>query len=398
MNDDMETTTRPLFALYVVWHPSNANGGQVADLLRRRFGRDCHRNVAGDSGLSVLYRNQAPAGALAPLPIEWDEAETTTAVVLLDAALVDDRAWTDYVRELAQNTQTRDLTTRLIPVVMEPKGLDLRLEEQALRWDRWKGSHPEREQRLVSSLTYEFSRMLRHRLSLLRRPETAEAPLASYLEKIQVFISHSKHDNDGEAVARRIRNWLHKHSALASFFDVLDIPAGSPFQKVLLHEIETSIVMALHTDSYSCREWCRREVIEAKRRHVPMIVVDCLRDTDQRGIPYMGNVPIVRMNPDQQDRQGRIDAVIECLLAEVFRTYLWRCRVERFKDAYPQVLFTARPPELILLAALQELQGGRDSTIVYPEPLLGTDEARLFQEIAPNVRLRTLKKWLEEIQ
>ena len=197
----MEKTTRPLFALYIVWHPSNENGGKVADLLRRHFGRDRHRSIAGDPGLSVIYRSEIASGALVPLSIDWDEAETTAVVVLVDSTLAGDTAWSSYVRELSRNAQTRGLSARLFPVVMEPGGRELQLDEQALRWDRWEGSNADRERRLVSDLTCEFIRMLRHRL---RGPEAAEAPLADYLEKIQVFISHSKHDNDGEPVARSI--------------------------------------------------------------------------------------------------------------------------------------------------------------------------------------------------
>ncbi len=49
----METTTRPLFVLYVIWHSSYTKGYEVSDLLRRHFGDDRYRNVAGVSGLSV---------------------------------------------------------------------------------------------------------------------------------------------------------------------------------------------------------------------------------------------------------------------------------------------------------------------------------------------------------
>ena len=389
----MEAATRPLFALYAVWHPSNASGAEVADLLRRHFGRDRHRNVAGNPGLSVLYRSEIPRGIVAPLAIDWDEAETTAVVVLVDSALADDSAWSDYVHELSRNAQQRGrLLTRLFPVVMDTGGRDLQLEEQALRWDRWEGSNAEKGQRLVRELTYEFSRMLRHRLRLLRQPQGTDVPLSEYLEKIQVFLSHTKRDDDGEAIARGIRNWLHENIALSSFFDVFDIPAGLSFREVLLHQVETSAVVAVHTDAYSSREWCRREVIEAKRRLVPMIVIDCLRDIDQRSIPYMGNVPVVRMNPD---RQNRIDTVIGCLLDEIFRTYLWRCRVEPFRDAYPNVLFTARPAELLSLAMLPLQQSEAGPAVVYPEPLLGADEARLFAEIAPHVPVLTLTEWME---
>ena len=66
--------------------------------------------------------------------------------------------------------------------------------------------------------------MLRYRLALCSQPKAAEAPLADYLEKIRVFLSHSKHDDDGEPVAQSIRGWLHEHSALSSFFDIWCCP------------------------------------------------------------------------------------------------------------------------------------------------------------------------------
>ena len=209
---------------------------------------------------------------------------------------------------------------------MEPGGRELQLEEQALRWDLWEQSNAEREQRLVRDLTYEFSRMLRHRLDRLRRPKAGEAPLAGYLEKIRVFISHLEHDDDGEPVARSIRDWLHAHSALSSFFDIYDIPAGLSFREVLLHPIETSAVVGTPIRPAS-------GAVERSLSHVPMIVVDCLRNADQRSIPYMGNVPIIRVSPEQQDRVG---AVIECLLDEVFRDLMWRCRTERYRETSPR--------------------------------------------------------------
>ena len=90
LNHAIETTTRPLFALYIVWHPSNENGGKVADLLRRHFGRDRHRSIAGDPGLSVIYRSEIEPGALVPLSIDWDEAEITAVVVLVDSVFARD--------------------------------------------------------------------------------------------------------------------------------------------------------------------------------------------------------------------------------------------------------------------------------------------------------------------
>ena len=77
-----------------------------------------------------------------------------------------------------------------------------------------------------------------------------------------------------------------------------------------------------------------------------MIVVNAMRDVDERGFPYMGNVPIVRMNPN---KTARIEKVIGHLLDEVFKDFLWSCRIALTGDAGSEVLFMPRHPELISL-------------------------------------------------
>ena len=390
----MEITTHPLFALYVMWHPSYREGRKIADQLRKHFGRDLYRSVVEGRGMSVLERSEPLPGARLPLPIDWDDAEFTAVVVLAEGTLVDDSEWASYVRDVAQTAHEKGIPANFFPVTMNRRGLELEVVQQALRWDGWDGSDMDRTRRLMSDLTHEFCRMLRHRLDHTGSTADGEVSLGRYLEKIQVFLSHSKHDDSGESVARSIRDWIHEHSPLASFFDVHDIPPGRPFGDVLLHQIGASgAVVAVHTDSYSSREWCRREVIEAKRRLVPMIVVDCLQDVDPRGMAYLGNVPVVRM---ESGRTGRIAAIASCLLDEIFRTWLWRCRVEPFRLDSPGVLFTARPPELIALAAVPSGTGDSAPAIVYPEPMLSADEERLFKAISPGVRMQTLTDWLEE--
>ena len=152
-------------------------------------------------------------------------------------------------------------------------------------------------------------------------------------------------------------------------------------------------MVSIYTDSYSSREWCRHEVIEAKRMNVPMLVVDCLQTVDERSFPYLGNVPVIRMDPCSRDR---VDQVASLLLDEVFKDFLWRQRVERFRRSHPQVMFTARPPELIALSVLTENDDDGEQLIVYPGPPLGLQETRLFADIVPNVRLHTLVDWLVE--
>jgi len=234
---------------------------------------------------------------------------------------------------------------------------------------------------------------LRHYLAQLKHPTEDEEALLAYLTKVAIFLSHSKHDPDGKRIANLVRDYLYRGEgdSLASFFDVHDIPAGLRFNKVLLQKVKVSAVVAIHTDSYSSREWCRREIIEAKKWNVPLVVANCVTDIDERSFPYMGNVPLIRMDPDKADR---LDYIVRRLLDEVLKDFLWRCRTELVTGkASADVTFLPRPPELISLAALDDLT---TATLVYPDPPIGAEERRLFEVIAPAVRLRSMTEWLAE--
>ena len=147
--------------------------------------------------------------------------------------------------------------------------------------------------------------------------------------------------------------------------------------------------MAIYTDSYSTRDWCKHEVIKAKREQVPMVVVDCLQTIDERAFPYLGNVPVIRMDPDKDT----IPLIIGQLLDEVFKDLLWRCTVEKFHKSFPRITFMARPPELLSLTTLPNTTGNGERFVVYPDPPMSTDELELFSSVDHNLSLLNLTLW-----
>ena len=213
------------------------------------------------------------------------------------------------------------------------------------------------------------------------------------MEKIQTFVSYSRNDEHGKEIAAAVRSWLHRNSALASFLDVYDIPAGLPFHEVIEHHIGRSVFLAIRTDSYSSREWCHREVMVAKRAEVPMLVVECLHAGEERAFPYLGNVPVVRMDPVEKDR---LPGIAGCLLDEVLADLLWRCRVELLPERRSDMVFMARPPELISLAT-SGIKEEKRRVVVYPDPPLDQEELRLLRTIRSDLRLRTMTQWLAEV-
>lgn len=390
----MPASTRPFLVVYVVWHPAFAGGRTIAKKLYDHYRRELYENVAGGAGLSVLYRCEPDPVSRAPIRIDLEEGETAATVLLFDANFAGDPAYVAWARELMDRTDAAGFQARVFPVAIDDTLTKLGIAQQAVRWDRWNTvTEEQRLRRLTSDLTYQFTRMLRAYLERLRRPDEEDAALEQYLRKVQIFLSHSKRDPDGERIAKLIRDALFQGDGLATFFDVHDIPTGVRFDRVILQQVRVSAVVAIHTDSYSSREWCRREIIEAKRWNVPLVVANCIADADERGFPYMGNVPVVRMDPHVT---GRIDNIVARLLDEVLKDFLWRCRTELVRATTPgHVVFLPRPPELISLAGLED-HADADVTLVYPDPPLGSEENRLFEVIAPRVRLRSLTEWLAE--
>lgn len=368
----------------------------MAKRLYDHYRRELFDNVAGGTGLGVFYRFEPTAETGAPIAIDLEEAETTAIILLFDETFAGDEAYMAWAREYIQRTDEAGLRARVFPVAIDGALTRTGFLQQAARWDLWASlSEPDRTVRLLSDLTYQFSRMLRSYLERLKHPDEDNAALEHYLRKVQVFLSHSKRDSDGERIAKLVRQAIFDGEGLTSFFDVRDIPTGVRFDRAILQQVRVSAVVAIHTDSFSSREWCRREIIEAKRWNVPLVIANCIADADERGFPYMGNVPLVRMDPAAADR---IDRIVARLLDEVLKDFVWRCRVELAKALeHDGVVFLPRPPELISLASLED-HADADVTLVYPDPPLGSEEQRLFEIIAPKVLLRSLTEWLAEVE
>ncbi|MEI7610322.1 MAG: toll/interleukin-1 receptor domain-containing protein [Rhodospirillaceae bacterium] len=298
-------STRPFLAITVVWHPSFADGEVIAEQVFRHFGRDALQSVSGGVGVSVPFRYQPPSGGLVPIPVAIDESKTAAILILADTNLIGNPAWVSYVEDIVDACDKSDLRARPFLVSVDAKAVSMSPKVgriNFLRWDNWAGGADHKTSRLISDLTYQCCRMLRAWLSQMAGRRACRDAFADYLSNIQLFLSHSKRDDDeaGETIALAIRDHLHASSGYDSFFDVHDIPPGISWADVIHHNVRRSAFLAIHTDSYSTREWCRREVIEAKRTGVPMVVAHAVTDREERSFPYLGNVPVVRMAHDQE--------------------------------------------------------------------------------------------------
>ena len=382
----MTDLRRPLLVLHVVWHPASGRDG-VAEAIRAHFGRDRFATIAGRMGMSVAFRSVGTAVGAPPAPVDFTASDINIVVVLAGDEMANDEGWQGYVANMIGQARIDGFRHRVFPVTVSRSGVDVAGGLQAIRWDTWEGDDDERRSRLMFELTLELSVMLEGYHQHQRAPDI-QYSVGTLPDLLRVFLSHSKHDDVGEASAKAVRDWLHRNSRLSSFLDIVNVPPGHSFVEVLTAQVQRSAVIVLYSDTFSAREWCRREVLLAKQSDVPMVVAVCLQSGDERGFPYLGNMPIM---PLGDGGEYATQALISRLFDEVLRHALWRCRTAPLRRTHADILFTPRPPELLTIAPLRTADAP-PSLIVYADPPLGVDEERLLEGSTPPVQ--SFGEWL----
>lgn len=204
-------------------------------------------------------------------------------------------------------------------------------------------------------------------------------------EKLKLFISHSKKDRDqiGRIRAEELRDYLGAHSKLDSFFDANDIPDGQEFGDIIKENVGKSLFVLIHSDTYSDREWCRKEILECKYQQVPAIRVELFSKGCCRLFPYMANIPCIRFSDNWNE-----------IIALMLRTALdWRYQkaylknLKNLNEIYKDSHFGIEPtiPELISIHHNHK----EDDIILYPEPPVGLEELEVLNESFENKRFIT---------
>ena len=126
-------------------------------------------------------------------------------------------------------------------------------------------------------------------------------------------------------------------------------------------------------------------MVDAKRERMPTILVDRLYTGDERAIPHLGNVPVVRMDPVAKDRLPKITGELGRCTPDPRRCRWGEASPERWLDTH----FAALPAELVSTATPSVKQGIR-RIVVYPDPPFDSAELRLLVATWSALRIRLL--------
>lgn len=373
--------------MYVVWHPDSNPAEELAHALFRHVCQDPENPLEWGLQIPVRFRSK-PGGdeQRLPAPIPLDEsdpasAQYTAIVVLVDLKMLLDRKnWGPYVAQLSHQCDTAASPHRLFPVMVS-EGAH-KLDPTIAREQFIRIPDDQAQPAFLNRVTHELCRLI------LNKPRVNGGMNSGMgAAPVKVFLSHAK--RDGKVIAESIRDYIGGNMQMKSFFDAVDIPAGSKWADVLDESTELAL-LAIHTDAYATRPWCQREVLNAKERGTPVVVLNALNAGEKRSFPYLGNTPTVRW---QSNDPSRFEQALGVLLKEVLRNTFFKNRLQALFNLYqfptkPVVL--ANHPELLTALHLCEEGGWQPGElIIYPDPPIASEELARLMALEPKVRLIT---------
>lgn len=286
-------------------------------------------------------------------------ADKVVVLLLVDLCMFNSSAWANYINELVNDEKNG--VVKVLPVALCQYAFGINHELGKQQYIRLKNFN-------IRDCWKEF---------LIRFYDDLIRTLCKSQEKLQIFISHTKKDEDcmGIEKANELKAYLRADTKLNSFYDANDILDGYSFGDQIKENLKKSLLIILETSTYSDREWCRIEAIVGKENYVPTVVVSLFNGMIPRTFPYLGNTPKIRFDTNW-------DEVICLLLRTALDKYYEERYLENFSQANSKVI--PMMPEFINIGKVDGV-----NQILYPEPPLGNEELEVVKRQFPTITFNT---------
>lgn len=379
--------------IYVVWHPNSPVCKEIAEELYSTFCRDYKNPLSRGIGIPVYFRNVISEGNK-PLNIDLKNAEKNAIVLLIDEEYFLDENFKKYTEEIAGKI---DDNNRIFPVSLFDKAYSIGCNLSTLQFTDGtkffdKKLNFEKKKHVAKAIRKIKTELLHDcsRLILDFHPKQNDRENDRIGSPVKLFLSHAK--KDGEITTIKFKKFIEDNLKLDVFFDTVDIANGYDFAEQFKQEIKHSALVVFHTDEYSNREWCRREVLIAKKYKSPIVVVHNIIEGEKRAFPYLGNMPTIVIAKDEILGFYKI---VNLTLYQVLNNLYQSRLLEHYRSIHNlennEIKILTSPPELFNFLDIKEYKNGLEKKLImlYPDPPLGIEELNILNELDEDVEFTT---------
>ncbi|MDY8045216.1 TIR domain-containing protein [Paenibacillus polymyxa] len=352
--------------IYIVWHPTFDDGIKYARSFYTLFNRDINDPLSRGIGIPLYFRT-----GNVPLDIDTSKSEHTAVVLLVNDEMVIDDTWKEYINGVVDKIQNSK--SIIYPVALTENSFSVSSKLPNKNFIRL---FTEREplRYLQSMLTHELCRLLfdKERINDISDSTAFQSP-----PPLKMFISHAK--EDGVDTAKQLSDFIQSSTPLKTFFDANDIAIGYDFPQEIEANIQNSVLLVIHSDKYSSREWCRKEIIIAKKYNRPIIVINFFDEGEDRSFPYMANLKNIRINNISDNMSQEFERIFHVTLKETLRFKYHQLYIKylalKYKLDISENAIMSYPPELLSLVFMKDI---KHNLTIYPDPPLGDEEIQLI--------------------
>lgn len=387
----MSKIQQPL-SIYFIWNPVNESFVRpIVNYCTDLLSRDIDKPFSRSMNLPIFFRTSISKNI--PVSIE-KTSQKMILFVFLSKEIIADYNWLKYIEELPSNDDVH-----IIPIAIDSMAFKVRgtLENK----NQIRSYEFEKEY----LLDYIFISVA-HEIYRWTLNESAEEISVGSERALKIFISHAKDKGNGIKLAKGLK-YIIDNSSMRNFFDATDIAQGYSFESEIVNHIKDSTLISIHSDSYSSRYWCQRELISAKELNRPIIVVDTLHDFEDRRFPFSANVPGVHIHVDEEPTKKDLLKILSIALLESVRFFYSRRLLGYYKNIGwfdKNSIICSRPPDISDLNNIfhndKEIISRKCKNIIYPEPPLYSEELMFLSRlgIEMNTPLKIMSKTLSNFR
>lgn len=380
--------------IFVVWHPNFQAGKKIAEELYSTFCRDYQNPLSRGIGIPIYFR-YAKLEDNKPLEIDLSNSEKNAMVLLIDDEYVLDENFRSYTEELSKKI---DDNNRIFPISLCNKAYSIGCGLSTLQFtDGTKFFEKDLNLQNIKDLEKSIKKIkteLLHdcsRLILNFHPKQKDKEQHRIGSPVKLFLSHAK--KDGESTTIKFKHFIEKNLKLDVFFDTVDIANGYDFAEQFEQEIRHSALVVFHTDEYSNREWCRREILIAKKHKSPIVVVHNIIEGEKRAFPYLGNMPTTVIGKKEIIGFYKIvNLTLYQVLNNLYQNRLLEWYSSMGTNDNNEIKVITSPPELFNFLDIKKYKenlGSKKLIILYPDPPLGLEELNILNELDEDVEFTT---------
>lgn len=380
--------------IYVVWHPNSTIGKTIAEELYSTFCRDYKNPLSRGIGIPVYFR-YTKLEDNKPLKLDLANAEKNAIVLLIDEEYVLDEDFRLYTEALSKKMNDDN---RIFPISLCNKAYSIGCGLSTLQFTDGmkflkKNLNLQDEKDLEKTIKKIRTELLHDcsRLILNFHPKQEDKEQHRIGSPVKLFLSHAK--NDGEDITIKFKKFIESNLKLDVFFDTVDIANGYDFAEQFEQEIKHSALVVFHTDEYSNREWCRKEILIAKKHKSPIVVVHNILVGEKRAFPYLGNMPTTVIGKKESIGFYKIvNLTLYQVLNNLYQNRLLESYSNMNENENRIIKVITSPPELfnfLDIKIFKEDLGNKKLIILYPDPPLGLEELNILNELDEDVEFTT---------